>query len=51
MVHAVEFDEEDSETVTSKDDDLLGLDAKIPGGKFDSDLSESVQNGTKLNVV
>jgi len=22
MVHAVEFDEEDSETVTSKDDDL-----------------------------
>jgi len=48
LANSVEFVMEDSEDLSES---LLGLDAKIPGGRFDSELSPSEQAGTKLNIT
>jgi len=47
-VESMEFGVDDDDSV---DDTLIGLDAKIPGGKYDTDLSASAKAGEKLNVV
>ena len=48
MAQAVEFIEEDS---IEASEELVGLDAKIPGGRYDSNLSTSTKKGTKLNIT
>ena len=48
LADSVDFVMEDSEDLSES---LVGLDAKIPGGRFDSELSPSEQAGTKLNIT
>lgn len=49
-VESMEFGGDD-DSLRSGDETLVGLDAKIPGGKFDTDLSASAKAGEKLNAI
>ena len=52
MVNSVEYDVFcDDDSTDSNDNNLVGLDAIIPGGKYDKALSESEANGERLNVI
>ena len=52
MVNSVEYDVFGNDDNTESDyENLVGLDANIPGGKYDVTLSVSAQNGEKLNVI
>jgi hypothetical protein len=52
MVNSVEFDVfGDDDSIDSNDNNLVGLDAIIPGGKYDKSLSESEANGERLNAI
>ena len=52
MVNSVEYDVfGDDDSTESKNNNLVGLDAIIPGGKYDPTLSESDKSGERLNVI